>query len=64
MESMEGRYVEGMHRQLVKSAAAANMNLLRIWGGGIYPLAEFSDACDEEGVMVRHLVIRRSTSQV
>jgi beta-mannosidase len=29
MESMEGRYVEGMHRQLVKSAAEANMNMLR-----------------------------------
>eukprot|EP01052_Picozoa_sp_SAG31_P017593 SAG31_NODE_1211_length_9376_cov_2.931767_6_plen_79_part_00 len=29
MESMEGRYVEGMHRQLVKSSAAANMNLIR-----------------------------------
>jgi hypothetical protein len=30
MESMEGRYVEGMHRQLVKSAAEANMNMLRV----------------------------------
>ena len=26
MEAMEGRYVEGMHRQLVKSSADANMN--------------------------------------
>ena len=30
METLEGRYVEGMHRALVKSAADANMNLLRI----------------------------------
>lgn len=29
METLEGRYVPGMHRALVKSAAAANMNLLR-----------------------------------
>ena len=42
----------GMHRALVKSAAAANMNLLRIWGGGVYIYEEFTDACDEEGVMV------------
>ena len=41
-----------MHRALVKSAAAANMNLLRIWGGGVYIYEEFTDACDEEGVMV------------
>lgn len=52
MEELEGRYQPGQHRQLVKSSAAANMNLLRIWGGGIYPLAEFNDACDEEGVMI------------
>jgi hypothetical protein len=29
MESMEGRYVEGQHRQLIKSSADANMNLIR-----------------------------------
>ena len=26
--------------------------LTGIWGGGIYPLKEFSDACDEQGVMI------------
>jgi len=26
--------------------------VIRIWGGGIYPLDEFSDACDEYGVMI------------
>ena len=49
METLEGRYVPGMHRALVKSAAAGNMNLLRIWGGGVYIFEEFTDACDEEG---------------
>ena len=52
MEALDGRYVEGMHRRLVKSAAAAHMNMIRVWGGGIFPLDEFSSACDEEGVMV------------
>lgn len=52
METLEGRYVKGMHRALVKSAADANMNLLRIWGGGVYIFEEFTDACDEYGVMV------------
>lgn len=52
METLEGRYVEGMHRALVQSAADANMNLLRIWGGGVYIFEEFTNACDELGVMV------------
>ena len=52
METLEGRYVPGMHRALIKSAAAANMNLLRIWGGGVYLYEEFTDAADEEGVMI------------
>jgi beta-mannosidase len=51
MESMEGRYTRGMHTQIVKSAAAAGMTLLRVWGGGIYPLDEWFDACDDFGVL-------------
>jgi beta-mannosidase len=52
MEILEGRYVPGMHRQLVASAAAAGMTILRVWGGGIYPFEEWFDACDELGVLV------------
>jgi len=36
----------------VDQALAANMNLLRIWGGGIYETEDFYDVCDERGVMV------------
>jgi len=36
----------------VDQATAANMNLLRIWGGGIYETDDFYDVCDERGVMV------------
>lgn len=36
----------------VDQALAANMNLLRIWGGGIYETDDFYDVCDERGVMV------------
>jgi beta-mannosidase len=51
MELMEGRIVPGMHTNLVASAAAANFNTIRVCGGGIYPLDEWLDACDEYGVM-------------
>lgn len=33
-------------------ALGANLNLLRIWGGGIYETADFYAACDERGILV------------
>jgi beta-mannosidase len=40
------------YEDLVRKAAGANMNMLRVWGGGIYEAEEFYDACDRLGVMV------------
>ncbi|HWO64840.1 MAG TPA: glycoside hydrolase family 2 protein [Umezawaea sp.] len=36
----------------VDQAVGANLNLLRIWGGGIYETDDFYDVCDERGVLV------------
>lgn len=33
-------------------AETANMNLLRIWGGGYYESDDFYELCDERGIMV------------
>lgn len=37
---------------LIKSAKDANMNMLRVWGGGIYELDYFYDLCDANGIML------------
>ena len=40
------------YKRLLNDAIRANMNTLRIWGGGIYEPDHFYELCDEMGIMV------------
>ncbi|MFF0223264.1 glycoside hydrolase family 2 protein [Streptomyces sp. NPDC004629] len=40
------------YRRRLEQAAAAGVDLVRVWGGGIYESEDFYDACDELGLMV------------
>ena len=37
---------------LLKSVVDANMNMLRIWGGGVYEDNDFYERCDEKGILL------------
>jgi beta-mannosidase len=54
MDQLEGRLTDEGHRLLVQSAATANMNMLRVWGGGAILPKSFYDACDEFGILLYH----------
>ncbi|MFR5703250.1 MAG: hypothetical protein ACLUD0_16185 [Eubacterium ramulus] len=40
------------YEKMVTDAANANMNMIRIWGGGIYEDDYFYELCDRHGIMV------------
>jgi beta-mannosidase len=40
------------YHETIQNARKANMNMLRVWGGGVYADDKFYDACDANGILV------------
>jgi beta-mannosidase len=51
-DSFPTRISKDKYRKLLESARDTNMNMLRVWGGGIYESDDFYDLCDEMGILV------------
>ena len=49
-DSFLPRVTKERYEALLNMAIEANMNMLRIWGGGIYEDDIFYDLCDEKGI--------------
>jgi beta-mannosidase len=51
-DMFQDRVTPEHYRKTLDDALAANMNMLRVWGGGIYEEDLFYQLCDEKGVLV------------
>jgi beta-mannosidase len=51
-DSFPTRITRAKYRQLLESARDSNMNMLRVWGGGIYERDDFYELADEMGILL------------
>lgn len=49
-----GVVADAVYHERLAQAAAANMNMIRVWGGGAYEQDAFYAACDELGLLIWH----------
>ncbi|MDT4763140.1 glycosyl hydrolase 2 galactose-binding domain-containing protein [Sphaerochaeta sp. PS] len=54
LDALFSRITETRYEQLLQDCVDANMNMLRIWGGGLYEMECFYDLCDEKGLLLWH----------
>lgn len=50
--SLQNRVTDAHYENLLQDVVDANMNMLRVWGGGIYENDMFYDLCDKKGILV------------
>jgi len=53
-DAFDNRQTPECYRDLLESMASANMNMIRLWGGGQFEKDVFYDLCDELGILIWH----------
>jgi beta-mannosidase len=53
-DALPDRLTESHYRQLLSSCKEAHMNMIRLWGGGLYEPDIFYEYCDANGIMIWH----------
>ena len=61
LDHMYGCVTRERYRKLLTLAKEANVNLIRVWGGGIIEKEDFYELCDELGIMVWQEFIQSSS---
>jgi beta-mannosidase len=51
-DNFQNRVTRERYEHIMRSAADANMNMLRVWGGGIYEDNQFYELADEYGILI------------
>jgi beta-mannosidase len=51
-DSFLPRVSDSVYKNIVKNAVDVNMNMLRVWGGGVYADDLFYEECDKNGILV------------
>ena len=51
-DNLQNRVTNKKYEQILKDVMDANMNMLRVWGGGIYEEKKFYDLCDSLGILI------------
>ncbi|MDF2152846.1 glycoside hydrolase family 2 protein [Vibrio sp. CAU 1672] len=52
LDALPSSHTPEHYRRLLEDAKAANMNMIRVWGGGMYEHDIFYQLCDELGLLV------------
>ncbi len=52
MDGLPARQTPERYEKFLKDVTDANMNMIRVWGGGQYEKDIFYDICDEKGILV------------